>query len=358
VTSLAPYMEWAKKRPAVTYDLAGSNLLSCTAEDLPGYRDAADLNGSNPDGYPPLLEAIARRYGVPVDCVAPGSGAGGANFAAIAALIRPGDEVLVERPAYDPLLGAVRLFGAGVRRFDREFADGFALDPDRVRAALTARTRLIVLTSPHNPSGALCDAAALDEVGRAAERIGARVLVDEVYLDSVYHDRPTPAATRGGVFVSTNSLTKAYGLSGLRTGWVLAEPAVAEAVRRVRDVMDGVGSIPSDTVALHAFRCIERLESRARSLLEPNLALLAEFMAARPELEWVRPAGGNVAFPRTRMADTRALADRLEREHDTAIVPGSFFEMPSHFRIAFSCARATLEGGLVRLGRALDAGPA
>jgi hypothetical protein len=224
-----------------------------------------------------------------------------------------------------------------------------------VQAALTPHTRLIVLTSPHNPSGALCDTEALERVGQAAERVGARVLVDEVYLDSVYADRPPPAATLGDVFVSTNSLTKAYGLSGLRTGWVLAAPAVAEAVRRVRDVMDGVGSIPSDTIAALAFRCIDRLEARARRILQPNLALLTDFMTARSDLEWVRPAGGNVAFPRTRILDTRGLADRLQREHDTAIVPGRFFEMPAHFRIAFSCARATLEGGLERLGRALDA---
>ena len=105
----APYMEWSKKRPAVKYDLAGSNLLSCAADDLPGFREIVELNGSNPDGYPPLLEAIARHYGVSVGCVAPGSGAGGANFVAMAALVRPGDDVLVERPGYDPMLAALRL---------------------------------------------------------------------------------------------------------------------------------------------------------------------------------------------------------------------------------------------------------
>jgi aspartate/methionine/tyrosine aminotransferase len=348
-------MEWSKKRPAVKYDLAGSNLLACTADDLPGFREVVELNGSNPDGYPPLLEAIARHYGVSVSCVAPGSGAGGANFVAMAALVRPGDDVLVERPAYDPMLAALRLLGANIRRFDRVFDEQFALDPQRVIDALTPRTRLIVVTSPHNPTGALCDAGALDAVGLAAGLIGAHVLVDEVYLDSIYHNRPSPAATRGEVFVSTNSLTKSYGLSGLRAGWVIASPEVAEAVRRVRDAMDGVGPIPSDTIATYAFSRIDRLEARARGILQPNLECVARFIASRSELQWVQPPGGNVAFPRlAAQTDTRALAERLERDHDTAIVPGAFFEAPSHFRIAFSCARSTLEGGLERIGHALD----
>ncbi|MCI0432427.1 MAG: pyridoxal phosphate-dependent aminotransferase, partial [Gemmatimonadetes bacterium] len=228
--SWAPYMEWAKSRPAPRWDLAGSNLLACTIDDLPGARAEVELNGLNPDGYPPLNEAIAARYGIAVERVAPGAGCSGANFLAMAALVRPGDEVLVERPAYDPLLGALRLLGASIARFDRTWQDGWALDPGRVRAALTGRTRLIVISSPHNPSGILASTDALREVGRLAESAGAHVLVDEVYLDAVYADRPEPAATLGDVFLSTNSLTKAYGLSGLRIGWVLASVRVAEAV--------------------------------------------------------------------------------------------------------------------------------
>lgn len=354
-TNWAPYMEWAKKRPAVTFDLAGSNLLGCTIHDLPGCRDVVELNGLNPDGYPPLLEAIAQRYGVPTDRVVSAPGAGGANFLALAALVRPGDHALVERPAYDPLVGALRLLGAQVHRFDRTFDDGYALDPDRVRAALTSRTRVIVLSSPHNPSGALASPASLEAVGLEADRIGARVLVDEVYLESVYGYRPSPAATLGDVFVSTNSLTKAYGLSGLRSGWIIAEPAAAESMRRVRDVMDGVGSFPSDRLAWLAFSRLDRLEARARSILEPNLRILTEFIESRAGLEWVRPRGGNVAFPRlSSLQDTRPLAEQLERAYDTAIVPGDFFEAPAHFRVAFSCATETLFGGLERLGKALD----
>src|SRR4051812_23688743 len=176
-------MEWAKTRPAAEFDLAGSNILAPTLDDLPGARDALALEGANDNGYRPLIEAIAGRYHVPADRVTTSGGTSGANFLVFAALLDPGDEVLVERPGYDPLLGAARMFGATTTRFERQFEDGYALDPDRVRRAMTPRTRIVVVTTPHNPTGVAADAAALDEVGRIAEAHGAVVLVDEVYKD-------------------------------------------------------------------------------------------------------------------------------------------------------------------------------
>src|SRR3954463_6284523 len=150
-------MEWAKTRPAPEIDLAGSNILACSLEDLPGAADALSLSGANDNGYRPLTEAIGARYNVDPDRVTTAGGTAGANFLVFAALLEPGDEVLVERPGYDPLLGAPRLLGARVNRFQREFARGFALDPDRIGRAMTPRTRIIIITNPHNPSGVLAD---------------------------------------------------------------------------------------------------------------------------------------------------------------------------------------------------------
>ena len=241
----APYMEWAKTRAAAEFDLAGSNIMACALGDLPGARDAVDLAGANDNGYRPLVDAVGVRYGVNPDLVTTAGGTSGANFLVLAALLEPGDDVLVERPGYDPLLGAARLFGARTVRFDRSFTSGFALDPDRVRHAMTPRTKVIVITSPHNPTGVAADPAALDEIGTIAERAGAHVVVDEVYKD-VTEDRTPPAAARGDVFVTTSSLTKSYGLSSLRAGWVIASPSLSYRVRRARDVVDGTGSIVAE----------------------------------------------------------------------------------------------------------------
>ena len=353
--SWAPYMTWAKHHEKAAFDLTGSNLLPCTLEDLPGARDALRLYARNDDGWPPLLDAIAARYGVDVDRVATGPGGSGANFLALAATVRPGETVLVEWPGYDPHAGAARLLGARVRTFPRGWDRSFQLDADTVAAALTPDVGAVVLTDLHNPSGVATDRDALRRVGEAAEAVGARVIVDEVYLDAASVADTRPAATLGHVFVSTNSLTKSYGLSGLRIGWILAHPAIVERANRVRDVVDGVGSIPSETLGAYAFGRLDELLGRARTILGRGSALFEDFVASRPELEWVAPAGGSVGFPRlVGVDDAGPFVELAAREADVGVTPGSLFGEPAHFRVAVAGELGTLEAGLDRLGSALD----
>jgi hypothetical protein len=349
-------MEWAKKRPMPAFDLAGSNVMACTIEDLLGGREALALSGANENGYPPLLDAIALQYRVRPDQVATSNGTSGANFQVFAGLLEPGDDVLVERPAYDPLPGALRLLGANVLRFERRFEDGYAIDPDRVVRAITPRTRLIVVTSPHNPSGVLVEPAALDAIGRLAASAGARVLVDEVYLDAAAA-APRPAALLGDVFISTSSLTKAYGLAGLRCGWSLSSAPLAERIRRARDVIDGTGSIVAERLAVLAFAQLPKLADRAAALLEANQAIVREFLAAHSGLEVALPKSSTVLFPRLRGArDTSDFAERLLADLGTAIVPGRFFDEPRNFRLGLGASTETVRGGLARLGQGLRAG--
>jgi aspartate/methionine/tyrosine aminotransferase len=357
----APFVRWATDRPAAQFDLAGSNILACTLDDLPGARDVVELTGGTDAGYAPLVSAIGARYGVPADHVTTAQGASGANFLVCAALLDADDEVLVERPGYDAFLGAPQILGGRTTRFDRDFAAGFALDPERVRQAVTPRTRLIVITSPHNPTGVLSSGDALDEVGRIASANGAHVLVDEVYLDIATAERPDvaivgAAAHRGDVFLSTNSLNKSYGLSGLRCGWILSSPAIARRMRRVRDVIVGSPSIVTDRLGALAFGQIDHLIERSRRLIHENGAIVREFLRSRPELEWIDPGGGTVVFPRiARVSDSSHFAERLLTLRDTAIVPGRFFEAPAHFRLGFGGPTAALRSGLQALGAGLDA---
>lgn len=352
----APYMTWAKHHVKARLDLTGSNLLPCTLDDLPGAAGALALYGRNDDGWPPLVEAIAARFGVDRERVATAAGASGANFLALAALVRPGQTVLAEWPGYDPQIGAARLLGASVRTFPRGWSERFALVPERVEAALTDDTRVIVLTNLHNPSGAPADAAALDRVGALARGVGAKVLVDEVYLDAL-PDGSAPAATRDDVFVSTNSLTKSYGLAGLRVGWVLADPETTERVLRARDVVDGVGAIPAEVLGALAFRHLDALLARARAILGTGSALFERFVRARPELDAVPSVGGAVAFPRLLGADdAEAFVEMAARDFGVGVTPGRLFGEPAHFRVAVAGERAVLEDGLDALGRALDAG--
>jgi aspartate/methionine/tyrosine aminotransferase len=350
----APFIEWAKARPAAQFDLAGSSVSGISIDDLEGAREAV-FSRNTEKSYPPLIDAIAARYRVSADRVATTHGATGANFQVFAALLEPGDDVLIERPAYDPLLAVPRLLGANVVRFERRFEDGFELDPDRVASAFTPRTRLIVVTAPHNPSGVAAKRATLEAIGRRAAASGAHVLVDEVYLDAS-DPAGAPAATLGDTFISTNSLTKSYGLGSLRCGWAISSASLAERIRRARDVIDGTESVVAERVGSLAFAQMPRLSARAASLVAANTEVMREFLMHRRELEAVLPRASTVVFPRLRdVADTSAFVDRLLHDRDTAVVPGRFFEAPGHCRIGLGTSTEVLRGGLAQLAAALDA---
>jgi aspartate/methionine/tyrosine aminotransferase len=352
--SLAPYMQWAKSRPHVATDLGLSNVLACDASDLEGLETALDFSGQNDNGYPPLLDAIAGRYGVTSDRVATAIGTSGANFLVGLAFIERGRDVLVERPAYDPLIGMARALGANVARFERRFEDQFAIDPDAVRRAMTPSTRLVVITQPHNPTGGSTPDDAIVQIARDAERHGACVLVDEVYLDAARGCGARPAALLADNIISTNSLTKSYGLAPLRCGWAIASRENAERIRRARDVVDGTGSLPAERMSVLAFVQLERLAARAQRVIEPNLATFREFLARTPQLEGFAQRG-TVAFPRLRSGDdARAFAETLMRQYNTAVVPGYFFEAPAHMRIGLGIDPQVLRRGLEQISRALQ----
>ena len=163
-----------------------------------------------------------------------------ANHLAMAAILEPGDEVLIEHPAYGPIVDALRCtWGRGQAIRAARRMSGCAVDPAAVRRAVTPKTRLIVLTNLHNPSSVLTAEAVLREIGDIARSVGARVLVDEVYLDAVYENTPRTSFHLGPEFVVTSSLTKVYGVSGLRCGWILAEPDLARTMWRLNDVLGG-----------------------------------------------------------------------------------------------------------------------
>lgn len=357
------YMKWAKLSSAARFNLATSGVVSVTGPEFPWPSEQMEITSTAGYGFPPLQERIARHAGVPEECVVTAAGTSMANHLAMAALLAPGDEVLIEEPAYGPLLEVAGYLGAPIKRIPRRFENGFALDVEEVQAAITPATRLIVLTNLHNPSGALLNADALCAVGTIALRAGAHVLVDEVYLEMVFDtDAPwsfrlgqTLAAAEENPFIVTNSLTKAYGLSGLRCGWVLAAPPLAHRMWRLNDLFGAKAAHPAEQMSVIAFDHLETFRARAESLLTANRRLLDAFLDSRADLECVRPPAGSVVFPRLRRGDAEGFVALLRERFETSVVPGSFFEMPQHFRVGISGETTELRGGLERLSAALDA---
>ena len=351
------YMHWAKTRQAARFNLAVSGVPAANLADLGASLADIEVNGASFYGWPPLLEAFSRHAGVPQDHVVHAVGTSMANYLALAVCLEPGDEVLIEDPTYELLVDAARYLRAVIRRFPRPRALGFQPDLAALEAALTPRTRAIVLTNLHNPSSARLDDATLRRIVELASRVGARVIVDEVYLDAAADaaNVPPPSAHRlDERIIITSSLTKVYGLSGLRCGWVLATPDLAERMWRLNDLFGVIPAHAAERLSVLALRETDRLRARSLAVLETNRRRWDAFARTRPELESVPIPCGTVTFPRLREGSVDALCDILRHRHETTVAPGRFFGCPDAFRVGFGTHPETFAEGLNRLGLALD----
>jgi len=349
------YMHWAKTTHArARFNLANSGMRPYPFARLNVAPSDLELSGPSFYGYAPLQEAIARKCGVAADCVVAANGTSMANHLALAALVRPGDEVLIEHPAYELLVSTALYLGARVRRFARKADEAFRLDPAEIERELTPRTRVVVVTNLHNPSGALADEGTLREIGEMAGRAGARVLVDEVYLDATAGAPPRTSLHLGEQFVVTNSLTKVYGLGGLRCGWILAEPELARRMWRLNDLFGAMQPHPAELLSIVALAHLDEIGAESRALLDANRPVFNRFLASREDLDAPPVTDGTVSFPRLNGGNVDRLSELLAEKYETSIVPGRFFEMPEHFRVGIALDTDVLTEGLARLSSALD----
>ena len=354
----SPYMQWAKAHAGARYTLASSGVAAFPLADLASLSglclEDLELNGPAGYGYMPLQQALANKAGVSPDCVVAVAGTSMANHLAMAASFDPGDDILVEWSTYELLLTAAQYLGANIRRFKRRAEDGFALHPTEIERALTPRTRLVIISNLHNPSSALVGEGTLREVGQLAKSVGARVLVDEVYLETFYSKPWRSVIHLGEQFIVTSSVTKAYGLGGLRCGWVLAEPSLARAMWRLNDLYGVNAAHPAERLSVAALEHLTQIGARYEGLLEVNRPIVHAFLDSRKDLECVKQSWGTVLFPRVKKGSVEALCRLLREKYETTVVPGSFFELPDHFRIFLAPQTDVLREGLKRLGAALD----
>ncbi|MEA3001015.1 MAG: hypothetical protein QOK17_2848 [Sphingomonadales bacterium] len=344
------YMHWAKNQRPVLYPLSGSEVAYFPLDRLGVSVADLELNGASYYRYAPLCEAIAAKEGVAPEQVVAADGTSMANMLAMAALIAPGDEVLIEHPTYEPLLAVAHFLGARVTRFARRPED-FALDADEVERRFNSATRLIVLTNLHNPSGALAGDEALRRIGA----LGAFVLVDEVYRDAAFDAAPRSCVHLGERFVATNSLTKVYGLSGLRCGWILAAQEIAERMWRLNELFGVAQAHPAERLSCIALARLDEVAAGTRGRLERNRRLANAFLTGRADLACAPMRHGITAFPSLLSRDPEALDALLRERFDTSIVPGRWFEAPDRFRIGIGGPTELVEEGLRRLGAGLDA---
>jgi hypothetical protein len=349
------YILWAKTQAPARFNLATSGVGSFPLRELPVSIDQLEINGDSTYGYAPLQKAIAKKCGVDPDCVVAADGTSMANHLAMATLIDPGDEVLVEQPSYELFTSTLLYLGAAVKHFARTEESGFALDPAQVRRVITRKTKLIVLCNLHNPSSVLASETALREIGGIARSVGARILVDEVYLDAVYTNTPKPAYHLGPEFVVTSSLTKVYGLSGLRCGWILAEPDLARAMWRLDDLFASIPAHPAELLSVIALENLDSVRDRARKVVEADRVLLREFLDTQEAVSTPRTKFGTTAILRLERGSIDDFVTRLRTDYETSVVPGHFFGLPNHFRIGMGVNTEMFREGLNRIAQMLTA---
>jgi aspartate/methionine/tyrosine aminotransferase len=348
------YLEWAKLHSKARFKLAGSDVLHVPFSELHAKLEDFSLSPPGGYGYRPLLERLAAKAEVSLECVVHAEGTSMANHLAMAALLEPGDEVLIEEPTYEALLAVARYLGATIRRFPRTFESGFQVDPREIERSISPRTRLIVITNLHNPSGARTPDSALKIVGQIARSLGAHVLVDEVYLEACFDSPWQSAVHLAPNFITTSSLTKAYGLTALRCGWVLAAPPLAERMWRINDLFGASSPFPADLLSVIALDRLPQIARRAKTLLDANRLLLKSFLDSRKDLLAIWPPAGSVAFPQLTAGHADAFCQFLLEKFETSVVPGRFFEAPNHFRIGVGGETENVREGLVRVSAALD----
>lgn len=355
----------AKEPEAVLgFSLATSPKLG---EFLPDLDPETPLDWNNRSflGLPALREHVLRTTALnaicAVDDVLITAGAAEANYLAIMQLVQPTDEIVAESPGWPQPFVLAKGINCTLKPVYRREENGWELDLDELAAAVTPKTKLIFLTNPNNPTGRLMDEGQLQEIVDIAAQVGAYLLVDEVYAGLEWEGRRAPSIA--GLYergITTGSVSKALGLQGLRTGWMICrdKDLIFDGVilrENSSEIMNIMGELIAE-IALRPERYGPSLE-QARAEGSANLALLNRFIDARPELSWVKPQAGLIGLARlNHQMDGETLARQLlEPPYKTFLLPGSAYSCPQHIRLGVGGGEAVnLNKGLARLGRFLD----
>ncbi len=308
-------------------------------------------------GDPLLREAIAAGgAGLRADDVLVMPGAAAALFATATSILEPGDHAVIVRTNYATNLETPRAIGADLDVVDLAFEDAWCLDVGRVASLVRpAVTRLISVTCPHNPTGTMLDLASLHALVELAEHSGAVLLVDETYRD-LTHGSPLPmAATLSPRAISVSSMSKAYGLPGLRVGWaVCRDRELAEALLAAKEQIVICGATLDEAIAARVLIDRERILPPILDDVRARLATVRAWIDEQDAFEWVEPAGGVVGFVRfapDHRVDTDRFYDVLLARYGTYVGPGHWFEVSDRsFRLGYGWPTgAQLQAGLAAL---------
>lgn len=352
------YMRWAKVHARVRYELTDSGMPVPDAHDIGADQPDIDLEVKGPYGDPALIQALGTRYRVDPEGVVLVPGASSANFIAMSAVLNHGDEVLIEHPIYDPIQRVAAFLGLRVSYIRREPGRDFGIQLDDVSRGLARGVRAVVFTNLHNPSGQFTSVECMTKIAECCRESDATLIVDEAYLDAHALTRGAAlwtAAETGPNVIVTGSLTKVYGLSGLRTGWILTNPALAERARQIMDLLSVNNAAPAAALARRAMAHMDHLEDRYREVHRRGQRVFRGWLSEQSLMAGY-PNHGAI-FECLRLPDGLSSVranELLVADYDVQIVPGRFFELDDHIRLSLTCPVAELVEALSRIQEAVE----
>lgn len=346
----------------VDYNLSESGVRPLSPRELLIDRAALEALLDQPlvytqsNGTVALRQAVASLYpGATIEHVEVTNGGSEANYITTWRLVEPGDDVVMLLPNYMQTWGVARAFGATIKEWRLVEAGGrWRADVSALDTLVTSRTKLIVFCNPNNPTGARLDASDLDAIARAADRVGAWVLSDEIYRGAELDGRETPTMWgRSDRVIVTNGLSKAYGLPGLRIGWIVGPPALVASTWSYHDYVTIAPGALSDMMARAALAPDRRrqLLERTRGILRANLPMLERWLQDRADaFAWTPPEAGGICYVRYHHGiNSTTLVNRLRDEKSVLLVPGDHFGMDHYLRIGYGETPEYVTAGLARV---------
>lgn len=310
-------------------------------------------------GHEGLRQLIVNNTPLKKDDVLLTIGAAGALFIIATSLLEKDDELVVVRPNYATNLETPRAIGATLKYIDLRFEEDFALDLDQVEKAITPRTKYISVTYPHNPTGVCLANGKLRQLISLAERKGIRLLVDETYRDMIFGEPLPLAAEYSPHVISVSSLSKTYGLPGIRVGWIICrDPQLMETFLAAKEQIHICGPVLDEEIAYRYLLQKDRYLQPIKVDIRQKFDIVRSWMQQQENFEWIEPDGGAVCFPRMRQperVDIHKFYDILLKKYGTYTGPGHWFDMPRHYmRIGYGWpSQTSLEEGLQSLTKSL-----
>ncbi len=338
----------------VETDIGSSNMEGHNFSEFNHQIEDFELAWAYPFGDKSLRELIAKEYGVETKNVMVTVGASEANFIVCLALLEKGDKVIVENPAYQTLAEIPRGLGFEIEVLERRYEDAFEFDLARCLEMMRGGARFAILCNPHNPTGVATSENDLKEIAEMAEEQDSYILADEIFRDIMSEGRPPLSYSLSDRFIVTASISKVFGMGGLRLGWVIAQEDLIEKFEGVKEYISVASATPSEQIAKLTFMNRKELLERAWGFVQNNRPIVKGWIESNECVECSTLGVVNFCFPKLIGVDEVQFGRVAAEKYKTLIAPGRFFGLPSHFRLGYGMRTESLEKGLENLSLALN----